>query len=68
MQLDHKKNIRASVYIDDQKIIDLENSRVYSKIDPHTDEVYFLIKNEQTGRTAKLLIKKYAEEEVVKDI
>ena len=68
MELDIRKNIKASVYIDNHKIIDLENSRVYSKIDEDSDEVYFFIKNDDTGRTVKLLIKKYAEEEEEKDI
>ena len=59
MELDHKKNAQASVYVDEVKIIDLENSMIYAKFDDENDDAYFMIRNQETGRSIKVLIKKY---------
>ena len=68
MELDHKKNLSAAVYIDNVKIIDLDNSMIYGKFDEKDEEAYFFIKNSHNGRSIKMIIKKYAEEVEEKDI
>ena len=66
MELTIKKNIKAAVYVNNQRLIDLENSSVYSKVE--NDEVYIFIKHEQTGQSVKLVIRQYADEVVGTDI
>lgn len=61
MELNQHKNISASVFIDNVKIIDLENSLVYAKVSKDDDEIFLFIKNAQTNRSIKLHIKQFAE-------
>ena len=60
MELSVKKNIRASVYVNNQRLIDLENSSVYSKVE--NDEIFIFIKHAKTGQSVKLVIQQCAEE------
>ena len=68
MELDHKKNLSAAVYMDNVKVIDLENSTVYGRFSDKDDEAYIFIKNNHNGRSIKMIIKKYGEEVEEKDI
>ena len=66
MELKVKKHIKAAVYVNNTRLIDLENSTVYSRVDG--DEVYIMIKHESSGQSVKLVIKQYAEEIENEDI
>ena len=66
MELSIKKNIKVAVYVNNQRLIDLDNSSVYSKVDG--DDVYLLIKDTPSGQSVKLVIKEYAEEVENEDI
>ena len=68
MELEHKKNLSASIYVDNVKLMDLNNSSVYGKFDDNTNDAYFLFKNDQNGRSIKMIIQKTAEEVEKKDI
>ena len=67
MELDHKKNLTASVYIDNTKVIDADQSMVYGKIEDKDDTIYVYIKS-SNGRSVKLVFKKFAEELKDEDI
>ena len=67
MELDHKKNLTASVYIDNTKVIDADRSMVYGKIEDKEDTIYVYIKS-SNGRSVKLVFKKFAEELTDEDI
>ena len=67
MELDHKKNLTASLYVDNTKIIDADNSMVYGKFEEKDDTIYVYIKS-SNGRSAKMVFKKYAEEHTDEDI
>ncbi len=67
MELDHKKNLTASVYIDNNKLIESDKSMVYGKIDEKDDTIYVYIKS-PNGRSVKMVIRKYIEELKDEDI
>jgi|TARA_R100000501_G_C2574713_1_gene80260 hypothetical protein len=68
MKLDFKKNIAASVYIDNTKLIDSDESRVFGKVDEDKGELYIYVKNPKSGRSIKMVFRTYVEEVENEDI
>tara|TARA_B100000900_G_C20340229_1_gene617883 strand:- start:245 stop:448 length:204 start_codon:yes stop_codon:yes gene_type:complete len=60
MKLDLHKNITASITLDNNKLMDHDNSMVYGKVEE--DDVFLFVKDPRNGRTLKIVLRQYAEE------